>query len=342
MAIIEVDGLTKYYGETRGIEQLTFSVREGEVFGYLGPTGAGKTTTIRTLMGLQSPTSGGGTVLGHNILSRRDRRAMKREVGYLPSDPSFDEGITGRQLLAHHASLKSDERRDELLELFDPPIDRTIGEFSREDVQTLAIVLAFMHDPDLVIMDEPTSGLDSRLQERFYGFIRAEKERETTVFLSSHTFSEVRKVCDRVGIVRNGHLVELETVGTLLDRGGKSVRIEIADPIDADDFAFEGAHGIEIVRMETNKQSNKKENKNERGREKENEGWVMGKDVYTAHRSRTAIQFTYTGEFDTLLERLHDYTIVDVDISEIPLEELFTRLYGERLGTIESSGVGDV
>lgn len=352
MASIEVDGLTKYYGETRGIERLTFSVREGEVFGYLGPNGAGKTTTVRTLMGLQSPTSGGATVLDYDILNRRDRKAMKQDVGYLPSDPSFDEGITGRTLLAHHASLKSDERSDELLELFDPPIDRTIGAFSRGDLQSLAIVLAFMHDPDLVIMDEPTAGLDSQLREHLYRFIRAEKQRDTTVFLSSHTLSEVRAVCDRVGIVRNGHLVELEAIETLLDRGGKSVRVATTDPVDADDFALDHAHDVEIVRGMTTEHTERNtdpsqsdpvqdrdesENGNE-GENSEGDGSGTASNSAQAAESRTTVEFTYTGEYNALLEQLRDYTIVDIDITEPPLEEIFTRLYGERLASIETGG----
>lgn len=351
MASIEVDGLTKYYGETRGIERLTLSVREGEVFGYLGPNGAGKTTTVRTLMGLQSPTSGGATVLDYDILNRRDRRAMKQDVGYLPSDPSFDEDITGRTLLAHHASLKSDERSDELLELFDPPIDRTIGEFSRGDLQTLAIVLAFMHDPELVIMDEPTTGLDSQLQERLYGFIRTESERDTTVFLSSHILSEVRAVCDRVGIVRNGHLVELEAIETLCERGGKSVRVATTDPVDADDFALDGAHDVAIVRgMNTENtaqntdpsQSDPVQDRDENENKDENRGEESASSNSTrAAETRTTVEFTYTGEYNALLEQLRDYTVDDIDISEPPLEEIFTRLYGERLGTVEA-GRNDV
>lgn len=347
MASIEVDRLTKYYGETRGIERITFSVREGEVFGYLGPNGAGKTTTIRTLMGLQSPTDGNVSVLDYNVLSRHDRRAMKEDVGYLPSDPSFDESITGRKLLEHHASLKSDERRDELLELFDPPLDRTIREFSRGDLQTLAIVLAFMHDPDLVMMDEPTSGLDSQLQKRLYGFIHAEKQRDTTVFLTSHILSEVRTVCDRVGIVRNGHLVELEEIETLLDRGGKSVQVATTDPVDADDFMLDGVHDLEIVRgMDTEHPSSQDTEPPQRDQEQDGDddgngngdesSAVSGSN--TTHGSRTTVQFTYTGEYNALLDQIHNYTVVDIDISEPPLEEIFTRLYGERLGTVETGG----
>jgi ABC-2 type transport system ATP-binding protein len=239
MTAIQLNRLTKYYGETRGIEDLSLAVEEGEMFGFLGPNGAGKTTTIRTLMGFQSPTEGGATVLGHDVCDERNLIEMKRTVGYLSSDPAFDEAVTGQRYLDYHAALKGDERSEELLSLFDPPMDRTIREYSRGNKQKLAIVLAFMHDPTLLIMDEPTSGLDPLLQERFLEFVRAEQERGKTFFFSSHILNEVQKVCDRVGIIRDGHLVEIEDVETLLHRGGKEVRVHVAEAVDTGDFAIE-------------------------------------------------------------------------------------------------------
>jgi ABC-2 type transport system ATP-binding protein len=290
MSALETVGLTKYYGETRGIEDLTLSVESGEVFGYLGPNGAGKTTTIRTLLGFITPTGGEATVLGYDV---RDESALieaKRHIGYLPSDPGFDTEITGRNLLDYHAELKGDVRSDELLERFDPPIDRDIGEYSRGNVQKLAIVQAFMHDPDLVIMDEPTSGLDPLMQERFYEFVREERDRGTTIFFSSHILSEVRKVCDRVGIIRDGELVTLEAVETLLDRSGKHVRVVVAETVERSDFEFEGVHDLTV------------------------DG---------------TISFTFTGDYDVLLDNLQRYTVQDLEIDEAPLEDIFMRFYGD-------------
>ncbi|WP_231184678.1 ABC transporter ATP-binding protein [Haladaptatus sp. DYF46] len=290
MSALETVGLTKYYGETRGIEDLTLAVESGEVFGYLGPNGAGKTTTIRTLLGFITPTDGEATVLGYDV---RDEGALieaKRHIGYLPSDPGFDTEITGRKLLDYHAELKGDVRSDELLERFDPPIDRDIGEYSRGNVQKLAIVQAFMHDPDLVIMDEPTSGLDPLMQERFYEFVREERDRGTTIFFSSHILSEVRKVCDRVGIIRDGQLVTLEAVETLLDRSGKHVRVVVAEAVERTDFEFEGVHDLTV------------------------DG---------------TISFTFTGDYDVLLDHLQRYTVQDLEIDEAPLEDVFMRFYGD-------------
>lgn len=289
MSPIETTGLTKFYGDTRGIEDLSLSVREGEVFGFLGPNGAGKTTTIRTLLGFISPTGGSATVLGRDVTDESDLIEAKRRIGYLPSDPGFDEGVTGRRLIRYHADLKGDERSDELLELFDAPVERKIGEYSTGNEQKLAIVLTFMHDPDLVVMDEPTSGLDPLMQERLYDFIEDEKERGTTFFFSSHILSEVRKVCDRVGIIRDGHLVALEGVEELLDRSGKRVEVSVERSLDPADFAIEGVHDLEVGDGDAS--------------------------------------FVFTGEYDDLLDHLGAYHVLDLDIEEAPLEDVFMRFY---------------
>ncbi|MFW5905739.1 MAG: ABC transporter ATP-binding protein, partial [archaeon] len=246
MSVIETTDLTKYYGDVCGVEDLSFTVGEGEVFGFLGPNGAGKTTTIRTLMGFQSPTSGTATVLGADIRDAEALRAARSNVGYLPDEVGFDESVTGRRLLRYHGALRGDVRSDEMLELFDPPLDRTVREYSSGNKQMLAIIMAFMHDPDLVIMDEPTAGLDPLKQENFLEFVRAEQERGKTFFFSSHVLSEVRKVCDRVGIIREGHLIEEERVESLLDRSGKTVRVRIGGTPESNDLPLEGVHDLEV------------------------------------------------------------------------------------------------
>lgn len=246
MAAIELDGLTKHYGEVVGIEDLSFPVEEGEIFGFLGPNGAGKTTTIRALLGLLSPTAGTATVLGADV---RDEAALieaKRRIGYLPADLGFDEGTTGERVLDLHAAIKGGSRREELLDSFTPPLDREIREYSTGNERMLGIVQAFMHDPDLVIMDEPTSGLDPLKQEVFHEFLDAERERGTTVFFSSHVLSEVRQVCDRVGILREGRLVALEDVETLLDRGGKRVQVRLAGEIPEAEFVTDGMLDVRV------------------------------------------------------------------------------------------------
>jgi ABC-2 type transport system ATP-binding protein len=304
MAAIETDGLSKYYGDVRGVEDLTFGVEEGEVFGFLGPNGAGKTTTIRTLMGFLSPTAGTATVLGADIRDAAALREARARVGYLPADPGMNENVTGRRLIEYHGALRGDVRSDELLELFEPPLDRKVGEYSRGNRQMLAIVLAFMHDPDLVIMDEPTSGLDPLKQERFLAFVRAERERGKTFFFSSHILGEVRKVCDRIGIVRDGFLVELEDVESLIDRTGKLVRASVGGTVPAEEFAIEGAHDVTV------------------------DGRGAGAES-TTPGEETTVSFTYTGAYEPLLAHLLNYDLRDLAIEEAPLEEVFMRFYGE-------------
>ncbi|MFQ3293473.1 MAG: ABC-2 type transport system ATP-binding protein [Halobacteriales archaeon] len=306
MPAIETEGLTKYYGDVRGVEDLSFSVSDGEVFGYLGPNGAGKTTTIRTLMGFLSATEGTATVLGADIRDATALREVRANVGYLPSEPGFNENVTGRRLLEYHGSLRGDVRSDELLDLFSPPLDRKVGQYSHGNRQMLAIVMAFMHDPDLLIMDEPTTGLDPLKQEEFLEFVRSEQERGKTFFFSSHILSEVRKVCDRVGIIREGRLVELEDVESLIHRSGKTVRARIDGRVGAETFDSADVHDFEIS--------------------VESSG--DGADNSTDGEA-TTVAFTYTGTYEPLLRHLLEYDLLDLTIEEAPLEDVFMRFYGE-------------
>ncbi|MFC6718809.1 ABC transporter ATP-binding protein [Natrialbaceae archaeon GCM10025810] len=293
MPAVEVAELTKEYGDVRGVDSLSFAVEEGETFGFLGPNGAGKTTAIRTLLGLIAPTSGTATVLGADVRDEGALLEAKRRIGYLPADLGFNEEVTGETVLEYHASIKGDERLQDLLEVFTPPLERPIREYSSGNEQMLGIVQAFMHDPDLVIMDEPTSGLDPLKQELFHEFVRGERDRGTTVFFSSHVLSEVRRVCDRVGILRNGRLVALEDVESLLERGGKRVQLRTADDVGevrAELDTLEGVHDVAAVGDE--------------------------------------LHFTYVGEYNALIGHLAEHDVVDVTISEPPLEDVFMHFYG--------------
>ena len=306
MTAIECDGLTKYYGDVRGIEDLSFAVREGEVFGFLGPNGAGKTTTIRTLLGFLKPTDGDATVLGTSIRDRSALLETRKRIGYLPSDPGMDDDVTARTYLDHLASLRGGARRDELVERFDVPVDRRIGDLSRGNRQKVGVVQAFMHDPDLAVMDEPTSGLDPLLQEEFNRFVREERDRGTTVFFSSHVLSEVRKVCDRVGVIRDGRLAALEEIDDLLSRGGKRVTVRVAEDVEADEFDIDGVSDLRV---------------------------------------NDDVRFTFTGKYDDLVALLGWYTVLDLEVEEAPLEDVFMRFYGgsgngERSATGEASTTG--
>lgn len=290
MATIEVTDLTKDYGSVLGVDSLSFTVEDGEIFGFLGPNGAGKTTTIRTLLGLLEPTSGTATVLGADVHDEDALIDAKQRIGYLPAHLGFNEEVMGTEVLDYHASIKGDSRRDELLDIFTPPVKRPIREYSTGNKRMLGIVQAFMHDPELVIMDEPTSGLDPLMQEEFNEFVRNERKRGKTLFFSSHVLSEVRRVCDRVGILRDGKLVGLEDIETLLGRGGKRVQLQTTDEARADLTSLDGVIDVETF--------------------------------------AEGIQFIYTGEYNTLLRELATHDVREIEISEPPLEDVFMHYYG--------------
>ncbi len=289
MPAIQTTDLTKRYGDVAANDGVTFSVESGEVFGYLGPNGAGKTTTIRMLLGLIRPTCGTAEVLGADVHDRRALTAVKSEIGYLPDTLGFDDHLTGRQVLDYFARMRGDERRGELLELFTPPLDQPVGTYSAGNRRMLGIVQAFMHDPAFVIMDEPTSGLDPLKQDRLRLFLESERDAGKTIFFSSHVLSEVQQVCDRVGIIRDGELVALEDIDELLARSGKEVRVQLAEPVDEEDFLTDDMIDVELF--------------------------------------DDAVHFTYTGDAQSLLEHLVRFETSDVDIGNPQLETIFKHYY---------------
>ncbi|MFH1330952.1 MAG: ABC transporter ATP-binding protein [Actinomycetota bacterium] len=237
-AVIRLEGLTKYYGKSRGVAGLDLEVLPGEVFGYLGPNGAGKTTTIRLLLDLIRPTSGRAVVLGDD--PRAGGPALRRRIGYLAGDPALYRKMTGRQLLTYlgHvrglAGLVPAERLAERLEL---DLGRPIGDLSRGNRQKVAVVQAFMHSPQLLVLDEPTSGLDPLMQREFYRLVAEAKAEGRTVFLSSHVLSEVERIADRVGIVREGRLVVVEGLEALKAKALRRLEIHFAGPVPREEFA---------------------------------------------------------------------------------------------------------
>jgi ABC-2 type transport system ATP-binding protein len=238
MAVIETHELTKRYGSARGIEGLSMTVKSGEVFGFLGPNGAGKTTTIRTLLDLLHPTSGSAMIFG--LDSRSDSLAIRARLGNLPGDFAYDPRLTGRELLSYLAEIRGVRglgRAPALAERFRAELDRALGELSRGNRQKVGIVQAFMHEPELLILDEPTSGLDPFLQQEFVHLVQAAKRRGATVFMSSHVMSEVQQTADRVGIIRDGRLLAVESVQSLREHALRSVTLTFGGPFDADDFS---------------------------------------------------------------------------------------------------------
>ncbi|HKY50865.1 MAG TPA: ABC transporter ATP-binding protein [Candidatus Limnocylindria bacterium] len=245
---IETAGLTKDYGSGRGIFELDLSVSEGEVFGFLGPNGAGKTTTIRLLMGLIHATRGSARIFGLDC--DRDSVAVKREVGYCPGElPQFG-GWRGAEIVAYIAGLRGDVDDSVITGLarrLDLDLGRRYREYSHGNKQKLALVLAFMHEPRLVILDEPTTGLDPLHQQAFYSIVRDARAKGATIFVSSHVLSEVEHICDRVGIVRAGRLAAVSTLDDLVGMRAFHVEIEFADGVPADELrSVQGFEQVEV------------------------------------------------------------------------------------------------
>lgn len=214
--MIEIIDLTQVYRSGKGVFDLNFTINDGEVFGYLGPNGAGKTTTIRNILGFTNASK--GKVLINGMDSRIDTEKINKTIGYLPGEIALYRNLRGREFLDLLASLRnlSDFTfRKELEEKFKLDTDVFIKKMSKGMKQKLAIIACFMHDPDILILDEPTSGLDPLMQNIFLDLIKEEKKRKKTILLSSHIFEEVERVCDRVGIIKDGYLIALEDIHTL-------------------------------------------------------------------------------------------------------------------------------
>jgi len=241
---IELLQLTKYYGRRRGVIDLEVGVREGEVFGFLGPNGAGKTTTIRLLTGLIRPTSGRATIFG--LDTWRDTVAVHRRLAYLGSDPGYLGELTSGELLDHLAALRGLRRGAwrglvERLEL-DPTVQ--IRKLSRGNRQKVGVVQAFMGEEPLLVMDEPTTGLDPLMQRVFLGLVAEARSAGRTVFLSSHNLPEVERSCDRVGIIREGRLIEITTVQTILAGHWRSINLVLGSPVAS---GFFDLPNVEVV-----------------------------------------------------------------------------------------------
>jgi ABC-2 type transport system ATP-binding protein len=234
---IATQGLSKDYGDGRGVFELDLQVRQGEVFGFLGPNGAGKSTTLRLLLDLIRPTAGSGSVLGLDTIA--DSLKLRRRVGFLPGDLAMYPKLTGRAVLDYFARLRGgvDPRvQDALVERFDAVLDRPMRQLSTGNRQKLGLVQAFMHEPELLILDEPIAGLDPLVQQSFHALLKEVKGEGRTVLLSSHTLSEVERVTDRLAILRKGRLVVVDSVHNLRRVAVQRLEIEFAAPVDPQEF----------------------------------------------------------------------------------------------------------
>ena len=264
MSIIELKHLKKYYGNNRGIEDVSLKLNKGDIYGFIGPNGAGKSTTIRTI--------------------------IKKKIGYLPSEINLYGDMTVKELFNYHESFYNedfDKRKKELVKLLKIDINKKIEDLSLGNLKKVGIVLALMHEPEILILDEPTSGLDPIMQNIFHELLLKEKEKGTTILYSSHVLSEVSNICDKVGFIKDGKIIKEDSI----------------ENIRKENYTY-----LKIISKDINKI--KKDLKLKIYKESNNE-----------------IVFINNMDFNTLINKLSKYNIEHLLIEEIPLEDLFMNYY---------------
>lgn len=289
MSMIEVRNLTKYYGKARGIVDVSFEIESGEIFGFIGPNGAGKSTTIRLLLSLIHPTSGTAKVFGKDVTKHGPE--IRRDIGYLPSEVYYYDGMRVIDLLKYSASFFDcdvDQRLNKLSEILELDLNRRISDLSYGNKKKVGIVQGLLHSPKLLFLDEPTAGLDPLIQRKFFDLIGEENARGVTVFFSSHILSEVQRLCTRVGIIREGRMVEISNIRDLQQNNYKKISVT-ADGVEPSAFNFSG--------------------------------------VTQLQKENSTIHFYFKGDINTVLNSLHSVPIKDILIEEPSLEEIFMHYY---------------
>ena len=303
---IRTERLSKNFGDVAAVRELDLEVSRGEVFGFLGPNGAGKSTTIRLLLDQIRPSAGRAEILGMN--SHVDSLRVRRLIGYLPGDLALYPKLTGARTVQYFARLRGgvDQRFvDELAERLGADLTRKVGEYSTGNRQKLGLILAFMHRPELLILDEPNAGLDPLVQQEFHRLIAEVRDDGRTVFLSSHTLSEVERVADRVGIIRDGELIVVERIDDLKRKAIRRIDFEFAERVPAD--LFNGVAG-----------------------------------VHEASVDNQHARVSFEGSVNDILKAAMAHEVVNLNSREADLEEVFLTYYrrdadGDRSGSAAGS-----
>lgn len=243
MPAIAFSHLTKRYGHSKvaAVSDVSLTIKPGEVYGFLGANGAGKSTSLRTAMGFLRPTSGSVKLLGKTVSDRNV--AVRQDVGYLPGDVVLPKGATGHKLLAYLRTIRTigpavdSDYQNQLAERFEAELNKPVDQLSKGNRQKIGLIQAFMHQPKVLILDEPTSGLDPLMQEQFYKTIKEARQRQVAILMSSHNFDEVERVCDRVGIIREGRLVYEGSVAQISAASLPRWRVILKDGTDAKKLA---------------------------------------------------------------------------------------------------------
>ncbi|QGT98637.1 Efflux ABC transporter, ATP-binding protein [Candidatus Syntrophocurvum alkaliphilum] len=288
--VIETKNLTKYYGNTLGIVDISLQIKKGEIFGFIGPNGAGKSTTIRTLLNFIFPTSGFATILGMDIV--KDTKQIKKHVGYLAGEIDYYDDMTVNELLDYSArfyELGATKRIEELSDIFELNLRKKIKTLSLGNKKKVGIIQALLHNPKLLILDEPTSGLDPLMQKRFFEVLKEENEKGTTIFFSSHVLNEVQKFCERVAIIKNGVILQIERVEELRKGEFRKVFINFKNNETVPHLDIEG--------------------------------------IINSYYDNHSLRLFYNGDINDLVRALSQYNLESLWLEEPTLEEVFMHYY---------------
>ena len=286
--ILELKNLKKYYGSKRGIEDVSLKINKGDIYGFIGPNGAGKSTTIRTIMGLINKTSGDILFKGKEF--NKEDLEIKKKIGYLPSEINLYEEMTIKQIFDYHESFfKQDftKRRNELVKLLKIDENKKIEDLSLGNLKKVGIVLALMHEPEILILDEPTSGLDPIMQNTFYEILLKEKQKGTTIIYSSHVLSEVSNLCDKIGFIKDG----------------KIIKEDFMENIKNDNITYLTVSSKEIEKIK------------------------QDLDLKILKETKDEVTFINNLNANSLIQKLSKYNIDRFWVQEISLEDLFINYY---------------
>jgi ABC-2 type transport system ATP-binding protein len=290
MAVIETKKLTKYYGKSRGIIDVDISVDEGEIYGFIGPNGAGKSTTIRVLLSLIFATSGSATIFGKDIVQYGPE--IRAEIGYLPSEVFYYEKMRVRELLDYSASFYKKDcsaRITELAKIMDLDMDKKIDDLSYGNKKKVGIVQGLLHSPKLIILDEPTGGLDPLMQQKFFDLINEENKKGVTVFLSSHILSEVQRLCNRVAIIKEGKIIQVEKMSDLAKSNYSQFGLVTNQPLAKDYFKMDG-----VTELKTNEKH---------------------------------VSFLFKGDLNMMVKKISELDLQALWVEEPDLEDIFLHFY---------------
>jgi len=287
---IQTTKLTKYYGKFRGIENVDLTVDAGEIYGFIGPNGSGKTTTIRTLLALVRPTSGSAQIFGKDCI--KEAAGIAKGVAYLPSEPSYYDTMRVWEFLNYAAALygvNAGARIKELSERLNLDTKRKIADLSLGNKKKVGIVSCLLHSPKLLILDEPTSGLDPLMQQTFFDILHEENQKGATIFFSSHVLSEVQKICSKVAILKGGRVINVQKINDLRSNGYKRIMVTASTEIPKDYFNNPGIASLTV--------------------------------------DGTTASFLFMGNVAEILQKINALAVSDIFIEEPTLEEIFMHYY---------------